>query len=165
MSDIIGLAELLHRGVRKYKLKRDDGTTAAEDVENVTAAVMKTPIPAALEHTILFLFSVIKYSSRRSQASSFGDIAFTRATGPNFKAATRDLKMAQNYLIAATDESDKGLGPIVTPEAILLILLERLSRGVYKNGSIDVIDLYERIVEKLVSPAGKSKAVKMDGKG
>jgi hypothetical protein len=62
------------------------------------------------------------------------------------------LKVAKARLIVEADEinHDKGLGPVVTPEAIIIMLLERLSRGVYRNATIDVLDLYEKIVEKIV---------------
>ena len=62
------------------------------------------------------------------------------------------LKVAKARLIVEADEinHDKGLGPVVTPEAIITMLLERLSRGVYRNATIDVLDLYEKIVEKIV---------------
>jgi hypothetical protein len=152
MSDIIGLAELLHKGVRRYKSRHDEGTALSEETVNVDSAVMQQPIPAALEHVIHFLFDVAKYVSGRIQGSPLDRTAFPRAVGRHLKETLDDLITAQDYLIAAADPSafDEGLGPVVTPEAIILLLLERLSRGVYKNGSIDVMDLYEKIVEKLV---------------
>jgi hypothetical protein len=152
MSDIIGLAELLHRGVSKYKNSLDDGTPQAEEMVNVESAVMQQPIPTALENVIHFLFNVAKYVSGRTQDTPLDRTGFARAVGRHLKGAVDDLVKAQDYLIAAAEESafDKGLGPVVTPEAIVLLLLERLSRGVYKNGSIDVMDLYAKIVETIV---------------
>jgi hypothetical protein len=153
MSDTIRLAEILHRGVRKYKHREDDGLQHSQEVINVSSAVIQTPIPVAFEHIFYFFFDVARYTSRKPANSLGYNAAFSQAAGHNLKLVQKNLRTAQSYLIAAADEStlDKGLGPVVTPEAIILLLLERLSRGVYKNGSISITEIYEKVVEKLVS--------------
>jgi hypothetical protein len=152
LSDLVGLAEILHRGVRKYESKVDDGTDESQKTVNVELAVIQKPIPEAFESIYHFLFEVAKYGTMQTQNSPLNPTAFSGATGRHLKEAEDALNTAQDYLIAAADDDalGKSLGPVVTPEAILLLLLERLSRGVYKNGSIDMMDLYEKVVEKLV---------------
>jgi hypothetical protein len=62
------------------------------------------------------------------------------------------LDTAKDRLIAEADEIvyDKRLGPVVSSEAIIIMLLERLSNGVYNNGTADIMELYEKIVETIV---------------
>ena len=64
------------------------------------------------------------------------------------------LERSKDYLIAEAKEGsqEQDLGPTITPEAIILILLDRLSRGVFQDGTIDIIEIYEIVVEKLVRP-------------
>lgn len=147
LTDIVGLAELLHKGVRKRKTS----LVSNNERENIDSLVIQSPIPDALEHTLYFLFDVVKYISTRSADDPPGN--FSWAVGKRLKDVEDALKLAQKYLIEEADQSalDAGLGPVVTPEAITLLLLERLSRGVYKNGFINVLEVYEKIVEKLVS--------------
>jgi hypothetical protein len=104
-----------------------------------------------LEYAIHFLFEVIKYMSSRAASDPAGN--FSLAVGRPLQDTEDSLRQAQKYLIEEADQSapDAGLGPVVTPEAITLLLLERLSRGVYRNGTINILEIYERIVEKLVS--------------
>lgn len=153
MSDTIGLAEILHKGVRKYKRREDDGLPHSNEVVNVNSALIQTPIPVAFEHIFHFLFDVVRYASGKPAHRPEYDTAFTRAAGRNLHLVQKNLRMAKSYLIAAADEStlDKGLGPVVTPEAIILLILGRLSRGVYEDGSVSVTEIYEKVVEKLVS--------------
>ena len=62
------------------------------------------------------------------------------------------LKEARDQLIKEADGRDKNgnIGPVVTPEAISIALLGRLSAGVLHDGSIDIIHLYEECLEHLV---------------
>lgn len=77
------------------------------------------------------------------------------AIDPLIKQTCALLETAKDRLIAEADDiiHDKGQGPgpVVTPEAIVIMLLDRLSRGVYEDGTADIMDLYEKIVEKIVS--------------
>jgi hypothetical protein len=73
------------------------------------------------------------------------------------------LEIAKDRLVveAGGASSDKGISPVVSPEAIIIMLLDRLSQGVYMGGTIDVIELYEKIVEKIVSTYARTwRAVK-----
>jgi hypothetical protein len=65
----------------------------------------------------------------------------------------KSFGMAQRFLIQSGDESryQKSLGPVVTPEGITILLLRRLSRGVFRDGTINLIEVFERVVERLVS--------------
>ena len=136
--------------MRKRKPIPTQGTVSGDEYENIPSLVIQAPIPDALEHTIQFLFDVIKYMSSRSTGEPSRN--FSLAVGRPLQDTEDALRLAQKYLIEEADQSalDAGLGPVVTPEAITLLLLERLSRGVYRNGTVNVLEIYERIVEKLV---------------
>jgi hypothetical protein len=88
-----------------------------------------------------------QYGRQHKVQQSMTSIVETRV-----KHASTLLKTAKDRLIAEADDivQDKGLGPVVTPEAIIIMLLDRLSRGVYDDGTADIMDLYEKIVEKIV---------------
>ena len=148
ITDIIGLCEVLHLGVRKY-LNRSGGPDD-QAIKDLDHTVIQTPIPEAFEDALNFLVDVLRYSSGRDTPVTPDVLGFSRAINTSFERALSNLKKAQNNLIEAAD-FDKGLGPVVTPEGITILLLERLSQGVYEDGSIDVTELYEKIVEKLVS--------------
>ena len=83
------------------------------------------------------------------------------------KKACDLLDTAKDRLIAEADDiiHDKGLGPVVTPEAIVIMLLDRLSRGVYEDGTADVMDLYEKIVDTIVSELEPTKYFLLIPKG
>lgn len=68
------------------------------------------------------------------------------------KEAHRLLQMARDELIveASGVADDEHIGPVLTPEAILIIHLERLIRGVYENGNVDIINILEECLEHLV---------------
>ena len=68
------------------------------------------------------------------------------------KDACELLKNARDQLIREAAGRDKNgdIGPVVTPEAIAITLLDRLSFGVFHQGTLDIIHLYEACLEHLV---------------
>ena len=69
------------------------------------------------------------------------------------RGACKLLEKARDKLIAEATGSAPGedLGPVITPEAIMIMLLERLAHGVYGSGTVDVINILEECLEQLVS--------------
>ena len=63
------------------------------------------------------------------------------------------LETARDKLITEATGAAPGenVGPVLTPEAILIMLMERLVRGVFGTGNVDVIAVYEECLEHLVS--------------
>ncbi|KAL8799866.1 MAG: hypothetical protein Q9182_005573 [Xanthomendoza sp. 2 TL-2023] len=61
------------------------------------------------------------------------------------------LQPARNQLIAeATGTTpERSMGSIVTPEAVLIKTMDRLARGVFGTGTVEVIDIYEEYLEQL----------------
>lgn len=68
-------------------------------------------------------------------------------------AAQRCLADAKDQLIVEADDliREKGLGSVVTPEAIMVMLLQRLSAGVYNDQNVEILEIYEQLVESIVS--------------
>lgn len=67
--------------------------------------------------------------------------------------ACRLLTKARDQLIAeATGTTpERDVGPVVTPEAILIKTIDRLAHGVYGSRTVDVINILEECLEQLVS--------------
>ena len=76
------------------------------------------------------------------------------------KKAVKAFNEAQSKLETARDEliveasgvaAGEHIGPVVTPEAILILHMERLVCGVYRAGNVDIISILEECLERLVS--------------
>src|SRR4051794_16288786 len=106
----------------------------------------------AFETVFHVLFGAVQYFWNKAAASDTNRSSISDFIDKHVNECCRLLVVAKARLIVEADEinHDKGLGPVVTPEAIIIMLLERLSRGIYHNATIDVLDLYEKIVEKIV---------------
>ena len=63
------------------------------------------------------------------------------------------LETARDKLITEATGAAPGenVGPVLTPEAIIIMLMERLVRGVFGTGNVEVIAVYEECLEHLVS--------------
>ena len=70
-----------------------------------------------------------------------------------YEEAKELLATARDELIVEASGVTSGeyIGPVLTPEAILIMQLERLVCGVYKDGNVDMIKVYEECLEHLVS--------------
>ncbi|OAP61154.1 hypothetical protein AYL99_03355 [Fonsecaea erecta] len=69
------------------------------------------------------------------------------------KICAEKLLEAKNDLIAEAGELEKEppYGPMVTPEAVIVMLLDRLSQNVHGVGTFDLGDIYGRVIEKLAA--------------
>ena len=63
------------------------------------------------------------------------------------------LETARDRLITEAIGAAPGenVGPVLTPEAIFIMIMERLVRGVFGSGNVEVIAIYEECLEHLVS--------------
>ena len=69
-----------------------------------------------------------------------------------FEEARGLLVTARDELIVEASGMPAGeqIGPVFTPEAILIMHVERLVCGVYGNGTVDIINILEECLEQLV---------------
>ena len=70
----------------------------------------------------------------------------------SYREAHSLLETARDELIveASGVAAIEHIGPVLTPEAILIMHMERLVCGVYKNGNVDIISILEECLERLV---------------
>lgn len=123
------------------------------NVTTVESAVIYMPLANAFEHICDFMFNVVAFMEAGRHTPNLAQGAFEQATSGSVNNILKDFERAQRFLIQGGDESryQQSLGPVVTPEGIMILLLRRLSHGVHRDGTIDLIELYERVVERLVS--------------
>ena len=73
------------------------------------------------------------------------------------KEALDLLETAHSQLVSEADgsgdDSRNTVGPVLTPEAVSIALMERLVSGMFQRGSVDVVKVYEACLEQLVSDA------------
>lgn len=70
----------------------------------------------------------------------------------SFREAKRALETARDELIVEASGVATGeqIGPVLTPEAILILQMDRLVHGVYSSGNVDIISILEGCLERLV---------------
>lgn len=91
-------------------------------------------------------------SKKSGGGAQFDDLTLQESLKSLADDSIRHLKTARTQLIVeqSGDAHNAGLGPVVTPEAIMLLLMRRLAQGVYEDRTINVVDLYEKCLENLV---------------
>lgn len=91
-------------------------------------------------------------SMKSGGGAQFEDLTLQESLKSLADGSVRHLKTARTQLIVeqSGDAHNVGLGPVVTPEAIMLLLMRRLAQGVYEDRTINVVDLYEKCLENLV---------------
>ena len=69
--------------------------------------------------------------------------------------ARKLLETAKDELIAEANgaASTENVGPVLTLQAVLIMLVQRLVCGVYRNGNADIINIFEECREHLVQSA------------
>ena len=140
-------AHRLHQGVYCSRALHND-TTKEWHHENALAegAILLAVMVDALGEILQMVVETVR--CLRSDSLRLKDSALFE----HGKEACELLKAARDQLIREANGRDKNgnVGPVVTPEAITISLLERLSFGVRESGTIDIIHLYEKCLEHLV---------------
>lgn len=153
VSDIVSLAQRLHQGV--YCSRAVPDPTAEEwRYEDTVAegAILLAVVVDALGAILQMIVETVR-CLRAGLDEEPSDIV-----GPNskvtehYKDARGFLQEARDQLIKEADGRDKNgnIGPVVTPEAVTIALLERLACGVLRNETVDIIHIYEICLEHLV---------------
>ena len=70
----------------------------------------------------------------------------------SFNEARELLETARDELIVEASGVAPGehIDPVLTPEAILIMHMERLVSGVYKGGNVNIVNILEECLERLV---------------
>ena len=147
MASIVAHARRLHQGVYCSRAVEDDTTKEWHlDDEVAEGAILLAVMVDALGEILQMVVETVR--CLRSGSPRLEDSALFE----HGKEACELLKAARDQLIREADGRDKNgnVGPVVTPEAITISLLERLSYGVRDSDTIDIINLYEECLEHLV---------------
>ena len=149
-------AERLHLGVLVKRLEtestpasnaQDEIVDGAPDNAISESAILMSSIINALGAVFTLLLETVRDVRHGSPSECSKKVI--RA----FHITVGHMKDARDELIMEASGMAIGdhIGPVLTPEAILIMLMERLVCGVFGNGNIDVINIYEASLEYLVS--------------
>ena len=153
VSSIIFHAQRLHQGVYCSRAVYDPKTNEWYYKDAVAkGAILLAVVVDALGAILQMIVETVRFlrdDSNEEPSDIMGPASQVTAHG---KDACEFLKEARDQLIKEADGRDKNgnIGPVVTPEAITIALLERLACGVLRNGTFDIIHLYEECLEHLV---------------
>ena len=148
MKKINNRAERLHLGV--YYEQKAGPQGKYEDAFSDKAILLASMVDA-----LGAVFNMLVEAIRTARASErqIGELPLGSKVASCGDEACRLLKNARNQLIAeavgATPSNSLDL--LVTPESILIMIMERLTRGVFGTGSVNIINVLEECLEKLVS--------------
>ena len=148
-------AQRLHQGVYCSRVVHDSKTNEWHYVDFVArGAILLAVVVDALGAILQMIVETVRCLRDDSNEESSDIMGPTSRVTEHGKDACEFLKEARDQLIKEADGRDKNgnIGPVVTPEAITIALLERLTFGVLGNGTVDIIHLYEECLEHLVYP-------------
>ncbi|PGH23142.1 hypothetical protein AJ80_02773 [Polytolypa hystricis UAMH7299] len=109
-----------------------------------------------LEETVNALREIFKMfvagatSAAMCTNASFAIMSFVT----RHKLVIEHLETARDQLITEADGDaklqDDILGPLVTPETMMILLMERLSQGVFRESNVNFIGIYEGCLQNLI---------------
>jgi hypothetical protein len=151
---IVRSANYLHLGVRSLS-----GLKIYEnDKEFGGSAILQRTIIKGFCNILYVYFGVWQALQERDGAAPASEVRMLELAHSNVNECIKEMERARDDLIveAGEFERDPPLGPMVTREAVTIMLLDRLSQNVHGTGSFHVGDIYERVIEKLVSHSSSS---------
>jgi len=152
VSSIVFHAQRLHQGVYCLRVVHDRETNEWRTEDAVAnGAILLAAMVDALGAILRMIVETVR--SLRNRDEEADDLTSpTCKITEHAKDACELLKEARDQLIREADGRDNNgtIGPVVTPEAITIALLERLASGVLYDGALDIIHLYEECLEHLV---------------
>ncbi|KAL8872906.1 MAG: hypothetical protein Q9174_001543, partial [Haloplaca sp. 1 TL-2023] len=150
IDDINGWAELLHIGVHYKRRIQEAGQPDEYHDDIVDTAILQATMLDALGAIYNLLVETVHGASQAWRHSKQPSVLSKQAIVYSDEAC-RQLEKARNDLITEAIGTAPGenVGPVVTPEAILIMILERLAQGVFGTGSVDIINILEECLELL----------------
>ena len=151
VSIIHAWAVRIHLGVYYTRLKPAPDGREEEHHDISQSAILLSSIVDAFGA----IFSLL--------VEAVGDVMYDAKQVQCGKKVSKSFKEAQSLLETARDEliveasgvaAGEHIGPVVTPEAILIMHMERLVCGVYRNGNVEIISMLEQCLESLVGLQG-----------
>ena len=153
LSSIIFNARRLHHGVYCLGPNKDPLPSMPADGGLSNGAILLAVMVDALGaifHLLVETVEILRTDSRQIIDSMMEPKTKISKYG---EEACQFLEQARDQLIREADgiASVNSIGPVVTPEAITITILQRLVAGVFRNGSVEIIGLYEECLESLVN--------------
>ncbi|KAL9027900.1 MAG: hypothetical protein Q9196_003646 [Gyalolechia fulgens] len=151
IRDVNGWAELLHIGVHFQRPKPVPNPEAQYQDDNVDSAILQASMVDALGAIYNMLVEALRFASLGNHNHDSQRLPLGKRAAAYGNEAGRLLETARDDLITEATGTAPGenVGPVVTPEAILIMIMERLARGVFGTGSVDVINILEECLEQL----------------
>ena len=152
-KDLNARAQRLHLGVYIQRTKFVAGRPGVYQDEISESAILLASMVDALGAVFNFIVEAIRFARHERDSPKEQDLPLGKRAVSYSNEACRLLEVARGQLITEASGGSLGenLGPVVTPETILIMSMERLVRGVYGTGSIDIINILEECLEQLVS--------------
>ena len=153
LNEINALAQRLHLGVHIQRTKSVPGRPDDYQDEISENAILLASMVDALGAVFNFIVEAVRFARHERDSRKEQDLPLGKRAVGYCNEACRLLEVARGQLIteASGVRPGENLGPVITPETILIMSMERLVRGVYGTGSIDIINVLEECLEQLVS--------------
>ncbi|KAL9102114.1 MAG: hypothetical protein Q9163_002698 [Psora crenata] len=150
LDRIIASAAHLHRGVHCLRNIQATDTPIWVD-EMADGAVLLSAIVDAFGSIFHMFIEAVRYIKCKPDDRHSGLMSPSASVSGFAKEALKSLGVAKDQLIREADGKDNNdtVGPVLTPEAVAIALMDRLVSGVYRSGTIDIIGLYEECLEYL----------------
>ena len=144
------MAGYIHLGVHFERQKETSSQDIFEENAISESAILLSSMINALGAIFHFLAESIQELNVGKDQPPHGECGVK--VNDFINEACQCLKTASNEMIKEALGGPDGqmVGPIITPEAILIKLIERLVCGVFGSGNIDIINILEQCVEDLV---------------
>lgn len=138
----------IHLGVYYKRIEIAPGGREVEHDAHSESAILLSSLVDAFGAIFNLLVEAVSDVVGDAQQLQCGKKVFK-----SFKEAQGLLETARDELIVEASGVAAGehIGPVLTPEAILILQIERLVCGVYRNGNVDIINILEQCLEHLVS--------------
>ena len=148
-KEIVSKAEKIHLGVYHQRL---DGNSRPQGTISDSAMLLSSMVNA-LGTVFNLLVEAVRDVRHLKQQAQPQRWTCGRETLRHCVEACKLLETAKNELIreATGAAAGESIGPVLTPEAILILLMERLVGGVFRDGNVAVINIFEQCLEHLVN--------------
>ncbi len=152
-------AEEIHRGVYyKRNVITSHGEVTLQDAISGSARLLASMVDSL--GAIFDMIVQIVHETRVGSISRMGDGKWKQTFGAQEAKSHRYAGKACKLLFIARDEliaestgfsQEENIGSVLTSQAILILLIERLVGGVYGSGSIDIMAIFDECLAQLVS--------------